>query len=118
MNIYINIADNINTNNKGGNKLDTNNEHNSDLAMNTLDSIPNPNSNAKTITALIKHSGEVTGYQLSDGSTISKEEGIELAKAGQISGVGIAHREDTEYLKSLPDDIESNNLSSLPTINQ
>lgn len=35
---------------------------------------------------------------------------------GHIKGVGIAHNKDTEYLKSLPDDSESNNLSSLPTV--
>lgn len=98
--------------------MDKSKEHNSDLAMNTLDNIPNPNSNAKNITAVVKHSGEITGYKLSDGNVISKEEGIELAKAGGINGVGIAHREGNEYLKSLPDDDESNNLSQLPTINE
>lgn len=98
--------------------MNKSNEHNSDLAMNTLDNIPDPNSNAKDITAVVKHSGEITGYKLSDGNVISKEEGIELAKAGGINGVGIAHREENEYLKSLPDDDESNNLSQLPTIDE
>ena len=37
-------------------------------------------------------------------------------KSGKIKGVGIAHNKDTEYLKSLPDDKESNNLGSLPTV--
>ena len=54
--------------------MDKSKEHNSDLAMNTLDNIPNPNSNAKNITAVVKHSGEITGYKLSDGNVISKEE--------------------------------------------
>ena len=39
-----------------------------------------------------------------------------MAKAGEIRGVGVAHRKDTEYLKSLPDASENNNLSSLPTV--
>ena len=39
-----------------------------------------------------------------------------LAKAGEIKGVGIAHRKDTEYLKAIPDDNENNNLYSLPTV--
>mgnify|MGYP001089847991 CR=1 FL=1 len=86
------------------------------LARNTLDNIPTPNSDAKEIVGLVKSSGRVTGYQLSDGSTVSKQEGVELAKQGDIKGVGIAHRKDTEYLKSLPDGSENNNLNNLPSI--
>ena len=65
---------------------------------------------------LVKESGRITGYQLSDGSTVSREEGVALAKDGEIRGVGIAHRKDTEYLKSIPDETENNNLSSLPSV--
>lgn len=86
------------------------------LARNTLDDIPSPKSDAKEITGLIKSSGRVTGYQLSDGSTVSRQEGVDLAREGEIKGVGIAHRKDTEYLKSLPDGSENNNLSNLPCI--
>lgn len=86
------------------------------LARNTLDDIPSPKSNAKEITGLVKSSGRVTGYQLSDGSTVSKQEGVNLAREGEIKGVGIAHRKDTEYLKSLPDGSESNNLTNLPSV--
>lgn len=86
------------------------------LAMNTLDDIPTPKNNAKEIVGLVKSSGRITGYQLSDGSTVSKQEGVDMAKSGGIKGVGIAHRKDTEYLKSLPDDSENNNLSSLPSV--
>lgn len=86
------------------------------LARNTLDDIPSPKSNAKEITGLVKNSGRVTGYQLSDGSTVSKQEGVNLAREGEIKGVGIAHRKDTEYLKSLPDGSESNNLTNLPSV--
>lgn len=86
------------------------------LAKNTLDDIPSPRSDAKEIVGLVKHSGKTEGYQLSDGSTVSKEEGVRMAKDGEIRGVGVAHRKDTEYLKSIPDDSEGNNLGSLPSI--
>lgn len=86
------------------------------LARNTLDEIPHAKSDAKEIVGLVKSSGRITGYQLSDGSTISKEEGVALAKDGEIKNVGIAHRKDTEYLKSLPDGTENNNLGNLPSI--
>ncbi|MPN34354.1 hypothetical protein SDC9_181847 [bioreactor metagenome] len=39
-----------------------------------------------------------------------------MARQGEIAGVGIAHRKDTEYLKSIPDGTEDNNLSNLPTV--
>lgn len=86
------------------------------LARNTLDDIPSPKSNAREITRLVKNSGRVTGYQLSDGSTVSRQEGVNLARQGEIKGVGIAHRKDTEYLKSLPDGSENNNLNNLPSV--
>ncbi|MCI9664521.1 MAG: DUF3892 domain-containing protein [Lachnospiraceae bacterium] len=86
------------------------------LARNTLDDIPTPQNDAKEIVGLTKSSGRITGYQLSDGSTVSKEEGVAMAKDGEIRGVGIAHRKDTEYLKSLPDDSENNNLGNLPSV--
>lgn len=86
------------------------------LARNTLDDIPEAKSDAKEIVGLVKHSGRIAGYQLSDGSTVSKEEGVALAKNGEIKNVGIAHRKDTEYLKSLPDGTENSNLSNLPSV--
>lgn len=88
----------------------------SKLAYAALDDVPTPKSDAKKIVGLVKSSGRITGYQLSDGSIVSKEEGVSLAKAGEIQGVGIAHRKDSEYLKSLPDGTENNNLGNLPSI--
>ena len=87
-----------------------------ELAYNALDEVPQPKADAKEITGLLKSHGKITGYQLSDGATISKEEGVAMAKAGEIRGVGVAHRKDTEYLKYLPDGSENNNLGSLPTV--
>lgn len=87
-----------------------------DLPKAALDEIPSPGKDAKSITGLVKDSGRVTGYQLSDSTIVSREEGVRLAKAGHIKGVGVAHNKSTEYLKSIPDDSEQNNLSSLPTV--
>ncbi len=86
------------------------------LPMAALDDIPEPKSDAVTITGLVKEHGRIAGYQLSDGRIVSREEGVALAKAGEIKGVGVSHNKDTEYLKSLPDGDENNNLSSLPTV--
>lgn len=90
----------------------------SQLPYAALDEVPNAKSNAKEIVGLVKSSGKISGYQLSDGSTVSKEQGVSMAKAGDIKGVGIAHRKDSEYLKSLPDGSEGNNLGNLPSITQ
>lgn len=83
-----------------------------------LDDIPTPNSDAVKITGLVKEHGRIEGYQLSDDRIVSRSEGVALARDGQIRGVGIAHRRDTEYLKAIPDGDEGNNLSSLPTISR
>lgn len=88
------------------------------LAYAALDDVPTPKSDAKEIVGLVKNSGRITGYQLSDGSTVSKEEGVSMAKAGDIQGVGVAHRKDSEYLKSLPDGTENNNLGNLPSVSK
>lgn len=88
----------------------------SSLPMQALDEIPVPKADAKQIVALVKESGKVTGYQLSDGQTISRSEGVEMAKQGDIEGVGVATNKGTEYLKSLPDGDESNNLGNLPSV--
>ena len=86
-----------------------------ELVKQTLDQIPQANANAKRIVGLVKKGGKVTGYQLSDNAIVEKQQAIHMAKQGQIAGVGIAHRGDTEYLKSIPDGSENNNLSNLPS---
>lgn len=98
-----------------GNNL-KNNMDMSKLPLMALEDIPVPKPDAKEIVALVKASGKVTGYQLSDGRVLDKEEGVNLARQGGISGVGIASRNGNEYLKSLPDSTENNNLSNLPSI--
>ncbi len=94
------------------------NDFGSELAYAALDEVPTPKADAKEIVGLVKSSGRVTGYQLSDGSKVSKEQGVNMAKAGDIQGVGIAHRKDSEYLKSLPDGTEDNNLGNLPSVSE
>lgn len=83
---------------------------------NTLDNIPEARTDAKSITGLVKENGKVTGYRLSDDSVINKADAIEMAEMGKISGVGIAHNGDTQYLKAIPNDNENDNLGNLPSI--
>ena len=87
-----------------------------ELVKQTLDEIPQANANAKKIIGLVKEGGRITGYQLSDNSFVKKQQAVNMAKQGQIAGVGIAHRGDTEYLKSIPDGTENNNLGNLPSV--
>ena len=85
-------------------------------AINTLDSIPSPAPDARSITGLVKDGGRITGYRLSDDTIVDKEQAVALARQGGIRGVGIAHRGETEYLKAIHDGSEGNNLGSLPTV--
>ncbi len=85
---------------------------------NTLDEIPNAAPDAERIVGLIKESGRVTGYRLSNNQSVSKQEAVNMAKNGQISGVGVAHRGDTEYLKAIPNGNEGDNLGNLPSFTQ
>lgn len=94
----------------------TNSINGNELVKNTLDEIPEAKDNAKRITGLVKENGRVTGYQLSDNSIVEKPQAIQMAKQGEISGVGIAHRGDNEYLKSIPNGNENDNLGNLPAV--
>ena len=86
------------------------------LAKQALDQIPRANADAKRIVGLVKEGGRITGYQLSDNSIVEKQPAVDMARQGRIAGVGIAHRGETEYLKSIPDGSENNNLGSLPSV--
>lgn len=87
-----------------------------EFVKNTLDEIPQPSPDAKRITGLVKKSGKVTGYKLSDETFVSKPDAVAMAKQGKIAGVGIAHRGDNEYLKSIPNGNENDNLGNLPSV--
>lgn len=107
---------NKNNNNNTTSADNTNGTISSILPLAAMDEIPTPNDNAATITGLVKRKGRIVGYQLSDNRIVTRDEGVALAQAGDIKGVGIAHKKETTYLKSIPDGTESNNLSSLPTV--
>ena len=86
------------------------------LPKNINKEVPTLNDDANKITKLVKHDGEVVGYELSNGQRVSKDEGIQMAKMGEIAGVAVATRKGNEYLRSLPDENENNNLGNLPSI--
>ena len=94
----------------------SNNVGNANLPLRTIKEIPQPRPDAQKIVALAKEGGRITGYQLSDGRILSKEDGVREARSGGIIGVGVSERKGNEYLKSLPDNSDANNLSSLPTV--
>ena len=87
-----------------------------ELVKQTLDQIPQANSNAKRIVGLVKEGGRITGYQLSDNTVGEKQQAVNMAKQGQIADVAIAHRGDTQYLKSVPNGSENDNLGNLPSV--
>ncbi|OJU12968.1 MAG: hypothetical protein BGN88_04780 [Clostridiales bacterium 43-6] len=94
------------------------NDQANQFVQNTYKVIPQPKPDAKQITRLIKSRGKVTGYELSDGQRLSKQQAIATAKDGGIAGVGVAERKGSEYLRTLPDGNEGNNLSNLPSITE
>ena len=87
-----------------------------ELVRQTLDQIPQAAPDAKRIVGLVKEGGRFRGYKLSDETLVSKPEAVSMAKQGQIAGVGIAHRGDTEYLKAIPNGDENDNLGNLPSV--
>lgn len=93
-------------------------ENNGPLPESINEFTPDPKSDALSITGLIKSSGKISGYQLSDGSKITRQEGVQMARNNKIRGVAVAVKKGTEYLRSLPDGSEANNLGSLPTVSQ
>lgn len=88
----------------------------SNLPMNINLVTPVPRPDARSIARLVRRGGRVEGYELSDGVMLTKEEGVALAKQGGIRGVAVAVRNGSEYLRSLPDGQEQNNLGSLPSV--
>ena len=72
--------------------MDNKKDFGAQLAYAALDEVPTPKSDAKEIVGLVK--------------------------SGDIQGVGIAHRKDSEYLKALPDGTENNNLGNLPSVSE
>lgn len=75
-------------------------------------------SGAHMISRIVKdNQGEITAYEFENGDIVSKEQAVMLAKQGNISGVSIStSRKGEEFLRSLPDGDKTNNLDSLPVI--
>ena len=72
---------------------------------------------AQQITKLIKSGGEVVGYELESGQHISVQQAIDMAKRNELKHVGVSTSKDgSEYIRSLADGDESNNLGNLPSI--
>jgi len=88
----------------------------SNLPLRAFRNIPTPRPDAQRIVGLVKQGGKISGYKLEDGSILNKADGVRTAKEGGIIGVGVSSRKGNEYLKSLPDASDDNNLSNLPTV--
>lgn len=72
---------------------------------------------AQQITKLIKSGGEVVGYELESGLHVSVQQAIDMAKQNALKHVGVSTSKDgSEYIRSLADGDESNNLGNLPSI--
>ncbi|MGH4123068.1 MAG: DUF3892 domain-containing protein [Clostridium sp.] len=78
----------------------------------------NRESSTHMISKVVKdNSGEITAYEFENGDIVSKEQAVLLAKQGNIGGVSIStSKRGEEFLRSLPDGEKSNNLDSLPVI--
>lgn len=107
---------NMNTMNNQNNNNQNNNQFGNNLAMQSFETVPTANANACEIVAQVKSSGDVTGYQLSNGQMVDLQTAVQMAKNGEIKGVGVATNQGTEYLRSLPDNDPNNNLGNLPTV--
>ena len=79
---------------------------------------PRPDADALSIVGLIKSEGRISGYRLSNGQDVTKEEGVQMAKDHKIKDVAVAEKKGSEYLRSLPDGTENNNLGNLPSVSQ
>lgn len=96
--------------------MDRNNNMMGNLPVQINKDIPVADADANSIVKLVKSEGRVVGYELSNGQQVTKAEGIQLAKNGKIKGVAVAINQGNEYLRSLPDGSESNNLNNLSSV--
>ena len=99
--------------------LEQDNNKNFNLLGNINKVVSEGGPNAKQITKFIKQDNQVIGYVLSSGEKVSVKEALQLAKEGGLEHVGVSlSKSGNEYIRSLPDDYESNNLSNLPSITE
>ncbi|SHJ17517.1 Protein of unknown function [Geosporobacter subterraneus DSM 17957] len=70
---------------------------------------------AKIIKIRKNAQGDITDVMLNDGNVYSVNDAIALAKDHKIEGVNVGQaRNGREYLRSNPNDIQSDNLDNLP----
>lgn len=93
--------------------------HNGDMSFSNVVNrvVSEGGANAQAITKLIKSGGEVVGYELESGQHVSVQQAINMAKENMLKHVGVSTSKDgSEYIRSLSDGDESNNLGNLPSI--
>lgn len=93
--------------------------HNGDMSFSNVVNrvVSEGGANAQAITKLIKSGGEVVGYELESGQHVSVQQAINMAKDNMLKHVGVSTSKDgSEYIRSLADGDESNNLGNLPSI--
>lgn len=89
------------------------------LAQQTNQIVSEGGPGALGITKVIKHDQEVVGYELTSGIHVSMDEAIQMAANNQLQHVGVStSKKGEQYIRSLPDGDESNNLSNLPVITE
>lgn len=94
------------------------NQMNQNMPLSINQYTPTPDASALNIVGLVRKSGKVSGYQLSNGMRVTKAQGVELAKQNKIHGVAVAVNQGTEYLRALPDASQNNNLGNLPSVSE
>lgn len=58
--------------------------------------------------------GNITAVKTDAGQVYRVDQAIMQVRSGNIQGAQVVDREGREYLRSYPDDNQSNNLDSLP----
>lgn len=62
--------------------------------------------------------GDITDVKLDNGTQVSVQQAIDMARSNQIEGVMVGKAKNgRETLKSQPNNIKEDNLSNLPTFN-
>ncbi|AOT72592.1 DUF3892 domain-containing protein [Geosporobacter ferrireducens] len=73
------------------------------------------NDKAKIIKVRKNAQGDITDVMLNDGNVYSVNDAVALAKDHKIEGINVGQAKNgREYLRSNPNDIQSDNLDNLP----
>ena len=80
-----------------------------------LDKTENWGEELRLVTAVYKSKRErkVLAYEISGLGSIEKQTALEMAEAGELDNVVIAHKGKTRYLRTKPDNTFSNNLTEI-----